>query len=177
MRVEVEWIGFEAGLRVVHPDWSGFSSAVKYLQRPEYSRAGDWRRVVSSIESVDFTVSAQERGVGAAGFEIEVTVPAGLPSAGVFWCIEVPAHEFLGGSVEVLRGEKGGRTALTERPPGAASEYLRAAGQVVRLVGRRQRLEWALAAPLEVLVRREPSDHPIALNEPKVAEVRDGPGG
>jgi len=52
MRVRGEWVPFEAGVRVVRSDWSGFSGAVKYLQRPEYSRAGNQRTVVSSIDGV-----------------------------------------------------------------------------------------------------------------------------
>lgn len=171
MRVEGEWIGFEAGLRVVRPDWSGFSSAVKYLQRPNYSRAGDRRRVTSAIENLKFTVGAQERAVGEAELEIEAAVPAGLPTAGVFWCFAVPAHEFAGGSVEVLQGEDSVRTVLTERPPGGGSDYFAAAGQAVRLVGRRQRIEITLANAAELRVRREASDHPTALNDPKVAQV------
>ncbi len=170
MRVDGEWIEFEGGLRVVRPDWSGFSSAVKYLQRPEYSRTGDRRRVTSSIENLNFTVSAQERAVGEAELEIEATVPAGLTTAGIFWCFEVPAHEFARGSVEVLPGEDRGRTVLTARPPGAGSDYLQATGQAVRLVGRRQRIEINLTNAVEVRVRREASDHPTALNDPKVAQ-------
>ena len=178
MRLEGEWIEFEAGLRVVRPDWSGFSSAVKYLQRPKYSRTGDRRRVTSSIENLNFIVSVQERAVGEAELEIEGTVPAGLPTAGVFWCFEVPAYAFAGGSVEVLQGEDSVRTVLTERPPGAGSDYLRAAGQAVHLVSRRQRIEINLTNAVEVRVRREAADHPTALNDPKVAQkfiaARDG---
>ena len=50
MRSSGEPLGFEAGLRIVHPDWTGFSSAVKYLQRPRYSRTGTQGIVESDIE-------------------------------------------------------------------------------------------------------------------------------
>lgn len=128
MRVEGEWIEFEAGLRVVRPDWSGFSPAVKYLQRPRYARGGDRRTVTSTIENLSFTLSAQDRAVGEAELEIEATVPAGSTTAGIFWCFEIPAHEFAGGSVEVLQAEDRVGTVLaaslrvqarmTSKPPG-----------------------------------------------------------
>lgn len=38
MRIGQEPVEFEAGLRIVHPGWEGFSGAVRYLQRPHYSR-------------------------------------------------------------------------------------------------------------------------------------------
>ncbi len=171
MRVEGEWIRFEAGVRIVHPDWSGFRSAVKYLQRPRYSRAGNRRTVTSTIDNLKFTVAAQDLGVGEAELEVEATVPPGLATAGVFWCFEVPAEEFAGGSVEVLDGQDHVRLVLAERRPGSDSNYLEAAGQVVRLVGRRQRLEILLSHAVEVRVRREASDHPTSLNDPKVAQT------
>jgi hypothetical protein len=54
MRVSGEPVDFEAGLRIVHPDWTGFSSAVKYLQRPRYSRTGLQAVVESNIEGITF---------------------------------------------------------------------------------------------------------------------------
>ena len=49
MRVQGERVDFEAGLRVVQPEWSGFSAAVKYLQHPSYTRSANERTVTSRI--------------------------------------------------------------------------------------------------------------------------------
>jgi len=104
MRLEGEWIEFEAGLRVVRPDWSGFSSAVKYLQRPNYSRTGDRRKVTSSIENLNFTVSAQERAVGEAELGDRSHGAGRITDRRGFLVLGSPAYAFAGGSVEVLQG-------------------------------------------------------------------------
>ena len=69
MRVRGEWVAFEAGVRVVRSDWSGFSGAVKYLQRPQYSRAGAQRTVVSSIGGVGFRNVLTDTAPGEATFK------------------------------------------------------------------------------------------------------------
>lgn len=66
MRVDGQPIEFEAGLRIVRSDWRGFSAAVKYLQRPRYSRAGAQRIVESEIEGLAFREMVRDTGPGEA---------------------------------------------------------------------------------------------------------------
>jgi len=170
MRVQGELVAFEAGLRVVRADWSGFSSAVKYLQRPQYSRTGNQRTVVSKIGDLQFTEVVRNTAPGEATLEVTVTVPASIETAGVFLCFELPAHEFGGGAVEVREGGGDARVSLRETPPQGRRDFLEAQGRAVRLIGRRQQLDIGSDRPLEVRVRRDQSDHPTELNDPTVEQ-------
>lgn len=78
MRVDDEPIEFESGLRLVHPDWAGFSSAVKYLQRPRYARSGARGVVESEIEGLAFTKVVTDTAPGVA--TVELSRPPTAPS-------------------------------------------------------------------------------------------------
>jgi len=96
IRVRGELIAFEAGVRVVRADWSGFSAAVKYLQRPRYSRTGNKRTVASSIGGVSFRKGLTDTVPGEATLEVEVVVEGELESAGVFLCLDLPGGDLAG---------------------------------------------------------------------------------
>ncbi|MHC1767977.1 MAG: hypothetical protein AB9869_27515 [Verrucomicrobiia bacterium] len=171
MRVKGELVEFEAGLRIVREDWSGFSSAVKYLQRPKYSRMGRQRTVSSSIERLQFKASVHDTAPGEAVLELETTGPDALKEASVYLCVDLPAHNFGGGTLAVLGGGSEARITLNDSPPSSRKDYLETRGRQVRIAGARQTLEISFEEPLVVRVRRDASDRPTHLNDPKVNQV------
>lgn len=179
MRVAGEPVDFEAGLRLVHPDWTGFSSAVKYLQRPRYSRTGAQAVVESEIEGMAFKHGVTDRAAGQATLEVQLSVRTNLSAAGIYYCVELPDAEFAGGVLEVLQAGTPlpTRVALSPRTSDDRKEYLRQTATGVRITAPRRELELQWSQPLAVRVRREVSSHPTALNDPSIRQrfVTDPP--
>jgi len=172
MRVGQEPVEFEAGLRIVHPDWEGFSGAVKYLQRPHYSRTGAKGVVESAIEGLSFRESLEDVGPGKASLQIEVTAKTNLAMAGVYFCVDLPDAEFAGGDLELI-GDRAADLAQLPLAPTQTSSvkpYLRQAARGLKITAPRRRLELRWEKPIPVIVRRDASDHPTPLNDPSVRQ-------
>jgi hypothetical protein len=172
MRVSGEPVEFEAGLRIVHPDWRGFSGAVKYLQRPRYSRTGPTAVVESAIEGLGFKETLEDAGPGSASLEVEVTARTNLAAAGVYYCLDLPDAEFGGGELELLDAgaPELARLRLDTTSPVTGKEQLRRRARGVRVTAPRRTLELRWSSPLATLVRRDHSSHPTTLNDPSVRQ-------
>jgi len=103
MRIQGELVEFEAGLRVIQPEWSGFSAAVKYLQRPSYTRSANERTVTSRIAGLSFREVLTDTAPGAA----TLTVEDELKMSGVYFCLDLPGHEFADATVQVFESLEG----------------------------------------------------------------------
>jgi hypothetical protein len=168
MRVNGEMVDFEGGVRVVASDWTGFSGAVKYLQRPEYARSGDEYSVSSRVEGVAFKARVAETGPGEASLHLTVTLEKAAPMSGVYFCVE--AHYAADDAVELL-GTGGvervadGRAAGVEAKP---HQRLEASG--ARWTGPNRWLEVVMAGKTELTVRRDHWDWPTRLNDPSIRQ-------
>jgi hypothetical protein len=176
-RVQGEWVEFEAGVRIVRPGWTGFSGAVKYLQRPHYARNGARRVVDSEIEVLAFQVALEDTDSGKGRLDVNVSGRGNLASAGVFFFLDLPDTEFGGGTLEIVDDGPGYRLPL---PPGlnASGEVLRQQpARGLRVTAPRRTLELKWGSPRTVLVRRDLSSRPSSLNDPMVRqEFVTGPG-
>jgi hypothetical protein len=172
MRVSGEAVDFEAGLRIVHPNWSGFSSAVKYLQRPRYSRTGTQAIVESEIEGITFKEALEDKGPDKATIALQLTARTNLTMAGAYYCVDLPDAEFLGGNLQLIRDGvtlqsdlKLDPVAFTDR-----KEYLRQTATGVKITAVRRALELRWNEPRVIVVRRDRSDRPTSLNDPSVRQ-------
>jgi hypothetical protein len=172
MRVEGEPVEFEAGVRVVHPEWVGFSGAVKYLQRPSYSRIGPQATVESEIEGLSFRETVTDTGPGKATLDLQVSAKTNLVSAGTYFFVDLPDSEFGGGKLEVLGSSASATSSLmlSSAPEGDRTEYLRTTATGVRITAPRRSLELRWAGPRIFLVRRELSSRPTSLNDPAIRQ-------
>jgi hypothetical protein len=102
MRLQGELVEFEAGLRVVQPEWSGFSAAVKYLERPSYTRSANERTVTSRIAGLSFREVLTDTAPGAATLTVELAVEEELKMPEVYFCLDLPGHEFGDATVQVF---------------------------------------------------------------------------
>ena len=93
MRVNGQPVEFEAGPRVVRSDWLGFSAAVKYLQRPRYSREGPRAIVESEIDGMAFKEVLEDTAPGEATLELQLTAKTNLSMAGAYFCVDLPDAE------------------------------------------------------------------------------------
>lgn len=172
MRVSGEAVDFEAGLRIVHPNWTGFSSAVKYLQRPRYSRTGTQTVVESEIEGITFKEVLEDAEPGKTTIALQVTARTNLAMAGAYHCVDLPDAEFVGGDLQLIRNGvtlpsdlKLDPVAFTDR-----KEYLRQTATGVKITAVRRALELRWNEPRVIVVRRDMSDRPTSLNDPSVRQ-------
>ncbi|HOW65468.1 MAG TPA: hypothetical protein PK256_09295 [Verrucomicrobiota bacterium] len=181
MRVSGAPVEFEAGLRMVHPEWVGFSSAVKYLQRPRYSRTGARAVVESEIEGMMFRQVLEDTTPGEATLELQVTSKTNLSLAGAYFCVELPDTEFGEGTLALVQTGTAGPTSLTlsRAPQGNGPELLRQTATGMKIVGPQKNLEIRWNEPRTVRVRREASNRPTALNDPSIRQqfLANGPAG
>jgi len=172
MRVSGEPVVFEAGLRIVHPDWTGFSSAVKYLQRPRYSRTGTQGIVESDIEGMGYKAVATDTASGEATLDLVVTAKTNLSMAGVYYCVDLPDLEFAGGVLELISAAAAAPTRmdLAPAPPDERRFFQRHTATGVKIVAPRRTLELRWNKPMSVLVRRDVSSRPTSLNDPSIRQ-------
>lgn len=172
MRVSGEPVVFEAGLRIVHPDWTGFSSAVKYLQRPRYSRTGTQGIVESDIEGMGFKAVATDTAPGEATLDLVVTAKTNLSMAGVYFCVDLPDAEFAGGVLELIPAAAAASTRvdLAPAPRVERAPFLRHSATGVKIAAPRRTLELRWNKPMSVLVRRDVSSRPTSLNDPSIRQ-------
>lgn len=177
-RVEGTPVEFEAGPRWVHPEWSGFSSAVKYIQRPRYSRTGTVAVVESAVEGIAFREELRDTGPGAASLQIQVTSRTNLSLAGAFFCLDLSDAEWGGGNLELSgpSGETVGGLRFQADDGKTAGSWLQreAAGASIASPRRSLSLRWDGAR--KVIVRRDGSDRPTSLNDPSVRQRFEKPG-
>jgi hypothetical protein len=172
MRVAGEPVGFEAGLRIVHPEWTGFSGAVKYLQRPRYSRAGTQGVVESDIEGIAFKEVVTDTAPGEAALDLLVTARTNMSLAGAYFCVDLPGAEFAGGMLELFPAEAGAPARLALEPPlpDGRRHDLHQSATGVRVTAPRRTLELRWDGPRAVLVRRDVSNRPTELNDPSIRQ-------
>jgi len=152
-------VAFEAGVRVVRSDWSGFSGAVKYPQRPQYSRAGAQRTVVSSIGGVGLRNVLTDTAPGEATLEVEVVAEAELEAASVFLCLDLPGEHFGAATVQVFDSQGDSGTTLT---PASGAEAQGLAGRRIHIAGGRHQLDLELAGPA---IRRDRREFSAAISQ------------
>jgi hypothetical protein len=172
LRVSGETVVFEAGLRLVHPDWTGFSSAAKYLQRPRYSRTGTQGIVESGIEGMAFKEVVTDTAPGEATLDLVATAKTNLSMAGVYFCVDLPDAEFAGGILEILPTGAAApvRLGLAPAPPDGRGHFLRETSTGAKISAPRRTLELRWSVPMAVVLRRDVSDRPTSLNDPSMRQ-------
>lgn len=172
LRVSGEPVVFEAGLRMVHPGWTGFSSAVKYLQRPRYARAGTQGIVESDIEGMGFKAVVTDVDPGEATLDLVVTAKTNLSMAGVYFCLDLPDVEFAGGGLELIPVAAAAPAHLELSPaaPKGCAPFLQQTATGVKITAPRRMLELRWNTPMSVQVRRDVSSRPTSLNDPSIRQ-------
>ncbi len=166
IRVDGHLLEFNTGLCVVQPEWAGFTRTAKERQTTTFTRSGSAVTVKYQIrptreirqQGAAWTMNAvqtvTDSGPGKATVDVEFTSPKDAEVAGGYFCIELPASHFSGGTVQIA-GAAPPAAAEVALSPGAAeqNEYLRttASGLVFKSPGRQ--LEVTFKEPVEVIIR------------------------
>lgn len=172
LRVAGELLEFEAGPRWVHPEWSGFSSAVKYLQRPQYSRTGASATVDSEADGIAFREELQDTNPGAATLRVQVTSRTNLSLAGAYFCFDLPDAHWAGARfrLEGTVGEPSRDLRLETGEPEASAELPNRGAEGASIVSARRSISIRWDGARQVIVRRDASDRPTSMNDPSVRQ-------
>jgi len=166
IQVEGETMAFESSLRAINPDWSGFVQSSKYNWegKPGFSRDGRGLLCTHALEGtgLDYRIRVEATGRGAARVELDTELRAPLSTAGVYYCVELPAELYAGGSLELVGGETPLRRELT--PHLDSPLRLRARG--FRATGKGRSLELLADQETELIIRQDFVDRPAHLNTP-----------
>ncbi|MEZ4776783.1 MAG: hypothetical protein R3D00_26645 [Bacteroidia bacterium] len=154
IRIDGQLMRFETSLRVVSADWAKNIRTGKERQNPMYKRDGKNQIITTRIDSLFFTETFTESGVGQANVEIKAAAHKDTLLAGAFLCVELPDDLYANGSLELIDAQKisFSQTAI----PGGGAELLRMAAKGIRLISPGQQLEVSFGESTTVIVKASP---------------------
>jgi hypothetical protein len=166
IRVDGQLMELNSSMCVAQPDWSAVSRTGRERQTNSYSRKGKVETVTIQMQpprplrtqGVDWIFSANETvedtGPGAAKVDVEYSFRNGADIAGAYYCFELPAALFSGGSVQLI-GAVAPAPDRVSLAPGAndQNEYLRAKAGGARFVSARRQIELTFSEPTEIVIR------------------------
>ncbi len=172
LRVDGQLMAFETSIRLVDPDWEGYTTTEKYNWegQPTYVRNGRVQTASHALleRPLAFTVTATDVGDGEAKLDVQLRADDDIPAAGAYYCLEIPGVEFQSGTVELL-GATGvpSKHVIAPAPPAGRLEYFRATVRGLRVRNRHRVIELQLDQPSEVFLRQDFIAQPHHLNDPK----------
>lgn len=147
IRIDGQLMAFETSIRVVKPDWNGYSQTSKNLQRPQYSRQGSRQVIATRLDDLLIWEVVEDGGRGIAKVSLKLKAEADIPTAGAYFAIELPVADYAGGSVQI----GGASPAVFDT---AGPEYARGSASAARFISKKRQLEVTADRPSQFIVRR-----------------------
>ncbi len=180
IRVEGQLMKFATSVRAVSPDWKAMAfTATEEVANPRWSRMGNVQSCTGSILfptdpprsfSLNFRQTIEDVGPDTAKVTVDATANKDLNLAGVYYFLNLPAADYIGGSARLLDPETPGAApapvALDAKLPEGQKKYLTASAKGVRLESKRRTIEVRLDAPTEFVVQPDKFiDTDLAMQE------------
>jgi hypothetical protein len=154
LRVDGELMEFETSLRVAWPGWSEIVATGKEKQNyPRYTREGDSQTVTTTIGGVGFTQRVTDIAAGRSEVELTVLAEQATRTAGVWFCIDLPAGRYGAGTVAFERTS----LPLSGVDTASPADYPRHRGRTITIDGTGRRLKLEFASPVTAFVSRDTS--------------------
>jgi hypothetical protein len=170
VRVEGELVPFETSLRAVRADWSGYTQSSKYNWegKQTYRNDGGNYEATHALAGtpVAYTVATRELGGGQTELTVRARVQADFTTAGLYFCLSVPAAEFGAGELTVVEGAGAAPRRLATA---VGAEPLRGRGVSIR-AGARE-LECVADTAQDIRLRQDATTHPAYLNDPRPEQI------
>lgn len=180
IEIQGQRMNFESSLRAVNPDWSGFVQSSKYNWEgtPSFTLQGKTYRCSHFLmgTKLDYVTKITDTGRGRARVDLRVELGAKLPMAGAYFCIDLPARDYLGARIEWIGADSQPVGVLANHPGSMdAIAQLRAKG--FRVVGAHRSIEVIADRPTTLILRQNFVDQPAYLNDPhpRLRFVRSDP--
>lgn len=103
IRYKGELIRFESSISVIGEYLSDVNKTAKERQKPYYSLEGNKEIITTELEDYSIREVIIGKGNGNAEINIKVISPGDTNSTtGIFFCVELPAHEFTGAEFTLI---------------------------------------------------------------------------
>jgi hypothetical protein len=159
VRVEGEFMRFGTSLRVVQPDWAGFAQTANERVQPRFIRDGAKQTISAVLANLSFTEAIEDVAPGVVTMDVQFASRADANMAGAFLCIELPAADYSGGSVQLIdpAPPAGAQVSLAARQVNGPNQYIRASAKGARFTSPRRQLEISFSEPTEIIVKDDRS--------------------
>jgi O-glycosyl hydrolase len=152
---------------VVQPDWSGVFTTGREKQTNNYSRNGKTETVTVQMRAprefrdadgngwaLNGKEVVEDTGPGTAKVDIQFESPQEANIAGAYWCLDLPAALFSGGSVELTGAVKPAPERVSLAPGlKDQNEYVRGTAKGLHFTSGRREIDIAFSAPTQVIIR------------------------
>ena len=166
IRMDGHLMELNSSMCVVQPEWSAVSRTGRERQTNTYSRKGKVETVTIQMLpprplrtqgvawSFAATETVEDTGPGAARVDVEYSFGADADIAGAYYCLELPASYYSGGSVQLIGAAPPAPEQISLAPAANdQNEYLRAKATGARFVSPRRQIEVAFDEPTEIVIR------------------------
>jgi O-glycosyl hydrolase len=163
IRVDGHLFELNSSMCVAQPDGTSVFTTGREKQTNNYSRNGKVETVTVQMHRDGWALNGKEvvedTGTGAAKVDIQFDSPQEANIAGAYWCLDLPAALFSGGTVQITGVQL---TAAVKPAPEKVSlapglkdqnEYLHGTAAALNFTSRREQIEIAFSEPTEVVIR------------------------
>jgi hypothetical protein len=167
IRVAGELVPFETSVRAVRLDWSGYTQSSKYNWEGQQTFRHDAEGYEAShaLEGlpVAYRIAAHAEDDGRIELTVRVHLQQDLETAGLFFCLAVPAKDFGDGQLDIVegQGDAGSRRLTADLGP------VSMAGRGVCLRTPAREIECVAEQTQSIILRQDATTHPAYLNDPR----------
>ncbi|MDR3718651.1 MAG: hypothetical protein P4K98_07600 [Bryobacteraceae bacterium] len=166
IRIDGQLMELNSSMCVVQPGWAAVSRTGRERQQNTYARNGKVETVSINMrpprelreQGVSWRLfgkqSVEETGAGSANVGVEYSFKEAADIEGAYYCFELPAERYSGGSVELIEPAAPGPERVSLAPGiNDQNEYLRATVKGLRFVSPKRQLELTFNEPTAVIIR------------------------
>ena len=171
IRIEGEMMNFETSLRSVYPDWSGYVSTEKYNWegKQSYIRNGKKTTVSHFLlgKPLNFSIDFTELAENSAKIAYNLDITDNLDQAGTYFCIELPANEFINAEVNLFSvGKSVSAVRLDKKIPDNKKIYIKSTAN--KVIVKSKNREYTITTPenTEIFIRQDFIHNPHYRNDP-----------
>lgn len=174
--IEGEKMAFEASLRAVMPDWTGYVQTEKYNWEGEqtYTISGKTHKVQHELLGlpVAFTSVMTETGTASARIDWKVVVKEKTDLSGLYFCFEVPGLTFAAGKVSFyLHDRMVEELGLATRQKNEHGVLAAMRANKIVLSADKREYTVSTATPVEIILRSDFIHQPAYLNDPSPSQT------
>ncbi len=102
MRIDGQLMKFTSSICLIGPSMSDVNATGKEKQRPVYTRKGGKQIVTTELSQFSITEEVLDADRGAATIDVKVKAAADTTLTGAFLCLELPADDYSGASIQFI---------------------------------------------------------------------------
>ena len=158
IRVDGHLFELNSSMCVTQPDWSAVFTTGREKQTNNYARKGKIETVTVQMRGNGWALNGKEvvedTGPGAAKIDIQFDSPQEANIAGAYWCLDLPAALFSGGTVQ-LNGAVKPAPEKVSLAPGLKdqNEYVNGTASGLHFASGRREIEIAFNEATQILIR------------------------